>query len=206
MINMTSLSGLEIKLIEFFLANITEKFGLRELSRKMGIDYKLIYVAVQKLIKKNVLITEKKANLSLCSLNLKGELTYIQFVEMIRRDKFFQKHKDFEVFFQNVFDKIKYIHFTLIIFGSFVNGKENKESDLDLLILAPKREISEEIQRLINSESVLLKRKIHSITLNEEEFMSNLSDKKLNVVVEAFKNHILITGIESFYNGVKKEI
>ncbi|MEK6857370.1 MAG: hypothetical protein AABX39_02155, partial [Nanoarchaeota archaeon] len=73
-------------------------------------------------------------------------------------------------------------------------------------ILAPKIEISEEIQRLINSESVLLKRKIHSITLNEEEFMSNLSDKKLNVVVEAFKNHILITGIESFYNGVKKEI
>lgn len=201
---LTSFTILEADLIRFFLGNITERFGIREISRLTKTDYKLVHSTVQKLVKKGVVIKERKANLDLCSLNLKGDLAYIGFVEMLRKNDFLSKHKEFNTFFEDVLYKVKELYFTIVIFGSFAKGKEHKESDLDLLIIAPTRSIAEEIQRIINSESLLLKRKVQSVILDEKEFISNLADKKLNVVVEAFKNHMIITGIEPFYNGVKQ--
>lgn len=202
----TSLNTIEIRLIRFFLKNITEKFGIREISRKTNTDYKLIHTNIQKLVKKNVVLKERHANIDLCFLNIKNDLTYIYFVEMLIKDEFLQKYKDFKKFFRNILDKTKALHFTLIVFGSFAKGKEHKNSDLDLLIMSSTRNVAEEIQRIINSESIFIKRKIQSIALDEKEFVSNLSDKKLNVVVESFKNHIIITGVEPFYKGLKQAL
>ncbi len=202
----TSLTDLEINLIEFFLENINDKFGIREISRLTKTDYKLVHTVIQKLAKKKIVLKERRANLDLCSLNLKGDLFYLNFVEMLRRKKFFMKHQEFEDFFTNVLEKVKELYFTIVIFGSFAKRKEHPSSDLDLLIIAQTRDVAEEIQRVINSESFLLKRRVQSVTLDETEFLSNLADKKLNVVVEAFKNHIIITGVESFYNGVKQTL
>lgn len=204
MTNSTSFTILEIALIKFFLGHITERFGIREISRLTKTDYKLVHSTIQKLVKKSVVVKERKANLDLCSLNLKGDLTYIGFVEMLRKNDFLSKHKEFNTFFEDMLYKVKELYFTVAVFGSFAKGKEHRRSDLDLLIIAPTRSIAEEIQRIINSESLLLKRKVQSIILDEKEFVSNLADKKLNVVVEAFKNHIIITGVEPFYNGVKQ--
>jgi len=203
---LTSITILETKIIKFFLGNITERFGIREISRLTKTDYKLVHSTMQKLVKKGVVIKERKANLDLCSLNLKGDLAYIGFVEMLRKNDFLSKHKDINTFFEDALYKVKELYYTIVIFGSFAKGKEHKESDMDLLIIAPTRAIAEEIQRVINSESLFLNRKVQSITLDEKEFISNLADKKLNVVVEAFKNHIIITGVESFYNGAKQVV
>ena len=206
MAKITSLTNLEIRLLNFFIEHIKEEFGIREISRLTKIEYKSIHSTIKKLAKKEVLLKQRRANVDLCSLNLKDDLTSVLFVEMIRKRTFLLKHKNLERFFVNVLEKTKEIYFTLVIFGSFAKDKERKNSDLDLLIIAPARDIAEEIQRIINSEAFLLKRNIQSILLDEKEFISNLSDKKLNVVVEAFKNHIIITGIESFYEGVKKSL
>ncbi len=204
MIKQTSFTELEINLIKFFLINITEKFGIREISRKTKIDYKLIHSTVQKLVKKGVLLKQRQANLDLCSLNLRGDLSYVLFVEQIRKNDFFLKHKDLQKFIEEISTKIKELYFTLVLFGSFAKGKEHKRSDIDLLIIAPTKDIAEEIRRVINSESVLIQRDIQSITLDEKEFISNLSDKKNNVIKEAFKNHIMIFGAEAFYKGVNE--
>jgi len=204
--NLTSFTGMEIALTKFFLNHITEQFGIREVSRLTKTDYKLVHLTVQKLVKKGVITKERKANLDLCSLNLKGDLTYINFVEMLRKRDLLSKHKELNAFFEDVLNKVKEAYFTLAVFGSFAKGKEHKNSDLDLLIIAPTMGVAEEIQRVISSESLLLKRKVQSIVLDEKEFVSNLSDKKLNVVVEAFKNHVIIMGVEPFYNGVKQAL
>jgi predicted nucleotidyltransferase/biotin operon repressor len=148
----SSVTMLEMRIIVFFLANTGASFGVRELSRKMGIDYKMVHTAVQKLSKKGILIKKRQANLDLCSLNLKGDLTSVYYGELLRANSFLQKHKEISSFFNAVREKVKTIFYSLIVFGSFAKGTETKNSDLDLLIIAQSREFGEEIERVINSD------------------------------------------------------
>ncbi len=206
MVNLTSqqLTKTEIELIIFLLEHITEKFGIRELSRKIKMDYKLVHTTIQKLVKKEVLVKQKQANLELCSLNLNHNSPYILYCEMLRSKSFLESHKDLKQFFDNLQGNIKNSYYSLAIFGSFARSQEHKNSDLDLLIIAPDKEIAEEINRVVQSEAIVIKRKIHTIAIAEDDFIKNLADKKLNVVVECFKNHLIITGAEAFYNGIRK--
>lgn len=207
MVNITSeLTGLETRMIVFLLQNITEEFSIREVARQTRTDYKLTYVTIQKLVKKGVLTKKRKANVDLCSLNLKGNLTSVCYVEMLRTNKFLDKHSYMKTFFSAIREKVKAMYYTLVVFGSFAKGKETKMSDLDLLIIAPTRQVSEEIERVVQSEALLLGRKVQTIVVDGREFVENLGSKKLNVVVEAFKNHLIVNGVEGFYNGIQQAL
>ncbi len=202
MVKMTSLTELEIRLISFFIGHITEQFAIRELARKAHIDYKLVHATVQKLAQKNIILKKRQANVDLCSLNLRGDLPPLYYAEMLRTKEFLQKHKELKLFFNDATEKAKKLYYTLAVFGSFAKNTETPQSDVDILIIAPTRETGEEIGRIVTSQAIILKRKVQPIVLDEKEFISNLASKEPNAVVEAFKNHIIITGIEAFYKGV----
>lgn len=199
----TSLTKAEMRIISFFIENVQKKFGIREISRDIRTDYKNAYATVQKLVKKGVLLKTRMANVDFCSLNLKGDSAEICLVEALKARMFLERHKPIGHFFNAVTDKTRHMYYNLIIFGSFAKGKETKSSDLDILIIAPEKKAAEEIERIINAESVTVAAGIHAIAISEADFIANLADKKPNVVIEAFKSHIIITGAESFYNGVK---
>lgn len=199
---LTSITRLEIHILRFFIEHITEQFAIREISRKTKIDYKLTHSVVQKLVQKNILIKKRQANVDLCSLNLHHDFTELYYVEMMRKRNFLDQNKELKPFFNSVQEKIKTTFYSLVVFGSFAKGTETKTSDLDLLVIASSRSTGEEIVRIISSEALLLKRKVQPIVLDEKEFVQSLASKELNVVVEAFKNHIIIMGAEGFYRGV----
>ncbi len=201
---MTSITGLEIRILRFFIEHIIEQFAIREIARNTKIDYKLTHSTVQKLAKKNILTKKRQANVDLCSLNLGHDLTELYYVEMLRKRDFLDTHKELKSFFKSVQEKIKTPFYSLVVFGSLAKGTETKSSDLDLLVIASSRSTGEEIVRIISSEALLLKRKVQPIVLDEKEFIQSLAGKELNVVVEAFKNHIIIAGVEGFYRGVHK--
>ena len=96
--------------------------------------------------------------------------------------------------------------YSLIVFGSFAKGTPTPKSDLDILIITPKINEGEEIGRIIHTENIFIKRTANYIILEEKEFTSALQEKQLNVQKEAFKNHVLIAGVESFYNAIKQTI
>ena len=200
----TSFSGMEINLIQFLLGHIIEHFAIREIARHTGIDYKMVHSAIQKLVQKEVIIKRRQANIDLCSLNLKGDLTGVYYAEMLRAKEFLARHSDLTRFFRAIHDRVTEIYYTIVIFGSVAKGTQNKESDIDILIVTPLQSTSEEIDRIIHTEAITLRHKVQTIVLSQTEFIRNLSSNQPNVVIEAFKNHIIITGIEGFYNGVKK--
>jgi len=197
-------SALEVRIVIFFLANAGGSFGIRELSRKMKTDYKMVYTAVQRLSKKGVLLKKRQANLDLCSLNINSDLTQVYYGEMLRANNFLQAHKEISSFFSTVREKVKTIFYSLVVFGSFAKGTETKNSDLDLLIIAQSRELGEEIERVITSETILLKTKVHIILLAETDFIAGLKEKKISIATEALKNHLIIAGVEAFYNALRQ--
>ncbi|MDD4878025.1 MAG: nucleotidyltransferase domain-containing protein [Candidatus Nanoarchaeia archaeon] len=203
MVNNTSITKAECNIIAFFLSNIQKEFGIREISRNTKTDYKNTYSIVQKLVKKGVLLKRRQANLDLCSLNLKGDFGEICFVEAMRARIFRAKHRMINEFFNAAMEKARYMHYSIVVFGSFAKGKETKSSDLDILVIAPEKSAAEEIVRILNAESVTIAAGIHAMAISTSDFISNLADKKPNVITEAFKSHIIITGAESFYKGGK---
>lgn len=203
MIIITSLTKAEEKIISFFIENPLNEFGIREVSRKANIGYRHAHAIIQKLVKKKVLLKKRKANVDFCSLNLHGDFAEVCFVEKLKARKFIDKYSPIRDFLNEVMGKTKQIYYSIVVFGSFAKGKETKNSDLDILIIAPEKSVAEEIERIINAESVTVAAGIQAIAISESDFIANLADKKPNVVIEAFKNHIIITGAESFYNGVR---
>jgi len=204
MVLKTSITGLETLILRFFIEHITEQFAIREIARKTKTDFKSTHSTVQKLVQKNILTKKRQANVDLCSLNLKNDLTQVYYAELLRTKDFLDKHKELKSFFQNVQEKVRTHFYTLVVFGSFAKETETKTSDLDVLIITPSRSTGEEITRIISSEALLLNRKVQPIVLDEKEFVKSLAEK--NVVIEAFKNHIIITGVEAFYHGVRQTI
>ncbi len=199
-------SALEVRIVTFFLAHAGESFGVRELSRKMRVDYKMVHTAVQRLAKKGVLLKKRQANLDLCSLNIKRDLTWVYCGEMLRANDFLKAHSELISFFNSVKEKVKTLFYSLIVFGSYAKGTETAHSDLDLLIIAQSRELGEEIERIISAETIFLKTKVHAIVLAEAEFTAGLKEKKPSIATEAIKNHIIIAGTEAFYNAVRQTI
>ena len=199
----TSLTKAEVAIISFFIANIQKEFGIREISRNTNTDYKNTYLTVQKLVKKGALLKRRQANVDLCSLSLKGDFGEICFVEAMKARNFRAKHRTINEFFNAAMEKARHMHYILAVFGSFAKEKETKSSDLDILVIAPEKNAAEEIVRILNAESVTIAAGIHAMAISEADFISNLADKKPNVITEAFKSHIIITGAEAFYNGVR---
>ncbi len=200
----SSITGMEVKIVNFLLQNSGEQFAVREIARKMKVDYKHVHSTIQKLAKKNILRKMRKANVDLCSLNLKENLSAVYYTESERTRMFLEAHLDLKEFFKSVTNRVKTNFYILLVFGSFAKGKEHKNSDLDLLIVSTTRSTSEEIERIISNEALFLKRKVQSVFLDEKEFSANILDRSMNVVKEALKNHVLIFGAESFYQEVKK--
>lgn len=206
MVIKTSITAMEIRILRFFVEHVGEQFAIREVARRTRIDYKLTHGAIQKLVAKAALVKKRQANVDLCSLDLHGNLTNLYYVEMLRAKELLDKHPELQTFFKSILDKTKTIYYSLVVFGSFARGTATKTSDLDVLIITPSRNMAEEIERIINSEALFLKRRVQPIVLDEKEFVENLASKKLNVVGEAFKNHVIIRGVEAFYSGVKQTV
>lgn len=197
---------MEIRIISFLIENIADRFSIREVSRRTGIDYRLVHSAVQRLAGKGVILKEKRTHADLCSLNLNGDLAPVYYVESLKAKTFLSKHSTLQNAFEEVRQRIPSMYYSLIIFGSFAKGLQTKASDLDLMIIAPDRELGEEIARIVNSEVMHVGQRMHLLVVDEKALIDNLKDKKQNVIIEALKNHIILAGAEGFYCGVRKAV
>ena len=204
MLKVPSLTQLELRIITFFIENSGKGFALREVSRLTKIDYKLTYITIKKLVEKEVLLKKRIANADICSLNLNNPSPQLYYAEFERLNEFVRRHTEFKSFFETLLQKNNELFCIIAVFGSLAKGTERKTSDIDILVVAPTRATGEEIQRIINNESIFLKREVHSIVLDDNEFIASLASKELNVVKEVFENHIIVTGIEAFYHGVQQ--
>ena len=86
----------------------------------------------------------------------------------------------------------------MLVFGSYTKNPR-KDSDLDLLAIAPDEKYSKPINNAISSVARTSPIEIHETILTEESFLSLSRKKELNVASESLNNHIIIYGSENFY-------
>mgnify|MGYP001564990120 CR=1 FL=1 len=98
------------------------------------------------------------------------------------------------------------LFYSIIIFGSYSNGKSKENSDLDIAIIIQDKKYEKEIKIGINSSKnkSILELDVHIIT--EEEFLDMLKGDYENLCKEIVRNHQVIYNSNIFYNILEKEV
>lgn len=175
-------------IIVLFISNKNQYLHGREISKILNKPQKTIHNNLNLLVNENVL----EKSIAGKNINYKLNLLAPNLDEILLSVEIFKLNKlkeDFEIS-QILNDLKNLIDVPILLFGSYSKGYQNKDSDLDILILSDKKRDIRKIQ----SKYII---KINPIYISMEEFENSLTNKN-EFSREVLKNHILIKDFEYF--------
>ena len=162
-------------------------------------SYQRVHEAVEMLVKKNVLISEKIGNTNLISLNFSREaILLLSFLDESEADKIPNYSKLLDI--KEISD------FLILATGSYASGNFKKKSDLDLVVIIPDKEDVVSIQRLIENKTMLFTPQIHLYVFRKKDFIEMIKDKKGNYGKEIVKNKVILKNARIFYELLKEAV
>jgi predicted nucleotidyltransferase len=188
------LTKTETRVLELFTSRLLDSFTIREVSRTIKKDLKIVHTSIKKLIEDKFLIMEKRG----LRLDYKKNIQELAYIENTRKDEFLKKHPLIKMHTSKFIGKSKTKLFTLLIFGSYASGKEKRKSDIDLLAIIP--ELDESFERQLKAVLSASSEKYHINVISEESFKEMISKRdEMNIINETLNNHILLYGSEAYY-------
>lgn len=181
-----------IKILQFLLENFGREFSIRTIARSVNLNYRLAFHDIKKLESEKLIVICRLGNNNLCSFssNFQGDILTI---EIMKRGELL-KNKNIHVLYDRIND-IKSPFFTCLIFGSYAQGKQTKQSDIDLCLITDDLKIKEQFEKIAR----LLPLEIHLLVFSVAEFVSMLKTSDPTVGKEIIANKIILKGIEAFY-------
>lgn len=155
---------------------------VRSLSKSLGVNHMTISRKMKQLEEENILDynVEGKNKVYFIKNSIEAKenlmiMEHLKLIELIRKNPRFRK----------IANEIKKLNLELaIIFGSYAKGTFTKNSDIDLYI--DKKEHKEKLEKLDSK-----------LSIKYGEF-----DKNNLLVKEIIKNHIILKGVEKFYEKI----
>ena len=85
---------LKHKIIELLSRDVDNLFSISDIAKRLGVAYSHTHSFVRKLVKEKVILVKKIGNVSVCSLNLKSQLTlsYLSLIESRRTLEWMNKN------------------------------------------------------------------------------------------------------------------
>lgn len=182
-------------LLVFLAKNMDKSLSLNQISKFSRIPYATLYrlhdknksLLDKKIIGKSIVISLKKTEI------VKNYLIIASYEEM---NEFLAKNP----LFKKISEDLSKGDYSLILFGSYAEGKQTKASDVDLLII--NKDGSKNIN--FSKYETLFKIEINPIFVSFIEFEVMLKDKEENVGKQVLKKHIILYNQELFWNEVFK--
>ena len=176
-------NNLELEIILVLLKNKTH---LREIARTLNESHSTILRKINELVKENVLDYKKegKNKVFFIKNNLKAK-NYVYFAEIHKLNSLLRKHPELPIIFEDI--KRNFSKGMIILFGSYAKGIPKKDSDIDIYLET-------------NDDG--LKNKIKAINSKLSIKIGKFDTKSL-LIKEIIKNHIIIKGLEDFYERIE---
>ena len=175
-------NNLELEIILVLLKNKTH---LREIARALNESHSTILRKINELLKENVLDYKKegKNKIFFIKNNLKAK-NYIYSAEIHKLNMLLKKHPKLSIIFEDI--KKNFPKKMIILFGSYAKGISKPNSDIDIYLETNDDELKNKVKE-INSK----------LSIKIGKF-----DAKSSLIKEIIKNHIIIRGLEDFYERV----
>lgn len=189
--------SLEEKILTYLIENIDKRVSILKISKDLGIDYKNVFQAVERLVP-ILIVKEKLGNTSIVRFNFNFN-SKVYSAENSRRKRFLEKNKQMNLIMKDA-ESLGYPFYIVLVFGSAIKGKHTKSSDIDLCVIS---DVRKKTKNLISKLRLLpLPLEIHDFT--SDEFESMLNKKEGSVADEIAKSNIILYGIENYYALVSK--
>lgn len=185
----------EIAVMKLFVSSILSSFTIREVSRIIKKDLKIVHTSIKRLIKDEFIIRDKH---NATKLNYQKNIQDLAYLENIRKGDFFKRNNLIKIHINNFLNKTKNHFFILLIFGSYATGKHDKRSDIDLLAILPEFDQNFKRELKASLSTSITKFDVNIITVENFREMLQKRDE-LNIINETFNNHILLYGAEQYY-------
>jgi len=175
-------NNLELEIILVLLRNKTH---LREIARILKESHSTILRKINELVEENILDYKKegKNKIFFIKNNLKAK-NYIYFAEIHRLNKILKKHSKLSIIFEDI--KKNFPKGMIILFGSYAKGNPKEESDIDIYVETTDNKIKNKLKELNSKLSIKLGK----------------FDTNSLLIKEIIKNHIIIRGMEDFYERI----
>ena len=159
---------------------------LQELSRRTNIPQTTLRRVLDELLSKKILDYSIKGRNKIFKLtnNLESKF-FVQMIENYNRLKLISSYPDLSIIFEDILDNIDCP--LIILFGSYAKFRAKKDSDIDIYL---------------ETRSKAEKQKIESIN-SRINAKIGCFDPNNNLIKEIIKNHIIIRGVELFYEKNK---
>jgi len=192
---MKVITKLNLMIMEEISRDLTRKWSINSLSKVINKHYRPVHAAAQSLIAQeflakntNDLVEPLFKNTFLLELAEKQRLTE-------------HNNKDIRIIAEKL-SRIKTAFFSAVLFGSSVNKKGN---DIDILIIIPDSEKIAGFKKQAEEALGSFCSKIDLNIVQEKSCYEMLNaPNQLNVMNELMKNHLVLSGAESFYNIIKR--
>src|SRR3989344_5386432 len=188
---MKVITTLNLGIMEEITKNLSRRWSINELSKKINKHYRPVYAATQSLIKEGFLVKNQN---KLIEPVFKNTLM----LELAERQRII-KHNNKEIkIIKEKLSRLKTVFFSAVLFGSSVN-KNGK--DIDILIIIPDSGEISNFQKQVEVKLGSFSSKVDLNIISEEICYEMLNNpNQLNVMNEIMKNHLVLYGEEGFYN------
>lgn len=172
-------NNLELEIILVLLKNKTH---LREIARILYEPHSTILRRINELIKDNILDYKKegKNKIFFIKNNLNAK-NYVYSAEIHKLNKILKKHPKLSIILEDI--KKNFPKGMIILFGSYAKNNVKKSSDIDIYLETSDNKIKNKLKELNSKLSIKIGK----------------FDIKSLLIKEIIKNHIIIRGLENFY-------
>ena len=164
-----------------------------------------VFSILKKFVNEGILKVAKAGNVVLYSLKLDSEksLSYAGMVsEHLGWNKKQLPYKEIE----RLMVKMPTDFFILLITGSYVNNKQRKDSDLDLVLICDEGIALKSIHSEIHHFADISVPKIDFHVFRRSEFLTMLTNKEANFGKETANNHLILIGGHNYFKILSEAI
>lgn len=171
--------NLELDIVELLLK---KENHIRGISKKLNESHTTISRKLNNLKKENVIDSrrEGKNKIFFLKKNIISQ-NYILQAEPHKLIKLLKKYPELGVIFEEILEKTN--EKMIVLFGSYAKGLAKKDSDIDIYIETKSRDLKKAIENINSKINVKI----------------GVFDIKHPLIKEIIKDHIIIKGIEVFY-------
>ena len=190
------MTGTELKILQAIIGDQTHQYSIRGISKELKMLYPQVHKAVQVMLEKELLISEKQGKNIILSLDARSVREEYIIAELERKRNVLDKHPILQLV-EKDFEKMPYSQFICVLFGSYALGKAKKDSDIDLLFVIPEEYDYGAFEKAVRNCLTVPRLDINITTGKGLMEMWN-TPLKLNVGNELLSRHIILRGAEQF--------
>jgi predicted nucleotidyltransferase len=188
----------ELLLLRPFVKEPWREFTITEIKRiTENRSHHYVFDALKKFASLGILEEKRKGNTNTYFINYENgsNIIYLAFLESLAA----KERSDLPVKnIARIMEKIKSPFFSLIVGGSYAEGKQKPASDVDVAIIIPDGEPKTEYEIALK-EGELMIPETHGFVFTREEFYLMLTNGGFNYGKELARKHVIIYGAEPYY-------